>query len=645
MTRSETPLDERNPLCAALGLVTQAILRAQSREELFSRVCGTLVESAHFSVAWIEWLDTASNLLAPVAKAGNIGDRLAEEFIRHCGLMVLQSGLPCVFHDPLATQSRPGCRAIAGTPGLGACAAYPIRLQNQLCAVLTVGAVEPGSWRGFEAGLLEDVSLNISFALQKLAPEQQRQEAEDAEGQQLLRSVLQSGLDGFYLVDTHGKFLQVNDAYCSMSGYSRDELLRMSVGDVEASETPQDVAAHAQSIIRRGRDRFESRHRRKDGRIIDIETSVNFQNYEGGRFFCFLRDVTEPKRAERALRDSEERYRRMFANHPHPMWVFDVETLAFLEVNDAAIARYGYSREEFLSMTLEDIRSPEDVPTLRKILSTNKNGYSYNHQARHRKKDGTNIYVEIADYRFLQNGRLVSLILAHDITERLKAEEAVRRSEAELRSFVEKSPFGIFRSHIEQDRFLDVNPALVKMLGYASAEELYSVKLSTDVYVDLQDRDKTLTPLLRDGINRIEVQCRRKNGEIVHLHLSGRLAQDPVDGGQVFEGIASDITERKQTERALRESEERFRLVVESAPVGILIQTEESIAISIPPPLPSWARRTPARSLAEGIWKYCTRTAGLPSPSAPVSCAKKRRVCLSWRNGCSAWMGLLPMRR
>jgi PAS domain S-box-containing protein len=566
MTPPEAPIYEQTSLGATLGQINQAIIRAQSRPELFSKVCRLLVDSGHFNMAWIDWLDTASNRLLPAAKAG----AAAEESAAHCGRMVMQSGQPCGFNEPSIAPCPAGCSRVAGSPAPGACAAYPVRLQNQLCAVLTAGALGPCAWNGAEAAFLEDVALNLSFALDKFAAEHHRREVEDAlnEGQQLLQSVLQSGLDGFYLVDPRGRFLQVNDAYCAMSGYSREELLSMCVADVEASESAQDVAAHIQNIISRGMDRFESRHRRKDGQIIDIETSVSFQNYEGGRFFSFLRNVTDHKRAEQALRESEERYRRLFASNPHPMWVFDVESLAFLEVNDAAVVHYGYTRQEFLSMTLEELRSPEDVPALLKVISSTKTGYSFNCCARHRKKDGTNIYVEISDYRFLQDGKLVSLILANDITERRKAEEAVRRSEAELRSFVENSPFGIFRSHIEEDRFLDVNPALVKMLGYASAEEVLSLKLSTDVYLDLLEREKTLTPLLRDGFNRTEVQWRRKDGEFVTLHLSGRIARDSIHGGQAFEGIASDMTERRQAERALRQSEEHFRSLFENMAEG-----------------------------------------------------------------------------
>jgi PAS domain S-box-containing protein len=289
-----------------------------------------------------------------------------------------------------------------------------------------------------------------------------------------------------------------------------------------------------------------------------------------------LRHETERRRAEAALRESEERYRMLFARNPHPMWTCDVETRAFLEVNDAAVAHYGYSREEFLQMTVEDIRPPEDVPGLLSTLSNAECGYTSSESTRHRKKDGTVIYVDTAVYRFMQYGKLVSLVLATDITERRRAEESVRRSEAELRSFVENSPFGIFRSSIEEDRFLAVNSALVKMLGYASEEELLSSRLTTNI-IDPWEREAILGLLLRDGgdgsLSGIDSRYRRKDGTIGTARFCGRVQESPA-GGFVFEGIAEDVTERKQAEHALRDSEERFRRAVEGAPTGMYIQTE-----------------------------------------------------------------------
>ncbi len=195
----------------------------------------------------------------------------------------------------------------------------------------------------------------------------------------------------------------------------------------------------------------------------------------------------------------------------------------------------------------------------------------------HFSADGNLHYLDFSLKPVADEAGDVVLLLAEgrDITDHKRAEVAVHRSEAELRSFVERSPFGIFRSSIEEDHFLDVNPALVKMLGYASAEELCSTKLSTDVYLDPQDNIRILTPLLRDGsFNGIEIQSRRKNGEAITTRLSGRLDQASLTGDLVLEGIVEDITERSRAEQALRDSEEHFRQVVEGAPVGMYIQTD-----------------------------------------------------------------------
>jgi PAS domain S-box-containing protein len=289
-----------------------------------------------------------------------------------------------------------------------------------------------------------------------------------------------------------------------------------------------------------------------------------------------LNEIERRRKVETALRESEQRYRKLFASNPHPMWVFDVETLAFLEVNDAAVAHYGYSREEFLKMTIKDIRPQEDIPGVLATLSGAECGYKIGGTSRHRKKDGTVMYVDIAAYRFMQQGKLVSLILANDLTEHVRAEGAVRRSEAELRSFVEKSPFGIFRSSIEENRFLEVNPALVKMLGYASAEELLSTRLTEDIYINPQEREKILTPLLRDGgFSGIECQCRRKDGAVGTLCFSGRLIQDPIAGGRVFEGIVEDVTERTKAEKEIKRQAEFLQLMLDAMPYPVFYKDRQ----------------------------------------------------------------------
>ncbi len=186
-------------------------------------------------------------------------------------------------------------------------------------------------------------------------------------------------------------------------------------------------------------------------------------------------------------------------------------------------------------------------------------------------------------------------------TERRRTEAALRESEAKFRSFVEESPFGIFRSSFEGDRFLDVNPALVKMLGYASAEEALSITLTRDLYLTPQDRERTLAQLRRDrGCNGIEVRWRRKNGETITASLSGRLVRESVGGGQVFEGIVEDITERNRAEQALREGEERFRQVVEGAPVGMFIETDGILRYFNPAALAIFGAESASQIVGQG---------------------------------------------
>jgi two-component system sensor histidine kinase UhpB len=142
-----------------------------------------------------------------------------------------------------------------------------------------------------------------------------RREAEQAleRRERFLSTVFQGALDGIWVAGEGGQIVQVNEAYAEMIGYSAEELLRMSIAEVEAVETPEEIAARARRIQEMGGDRFESRHRRKDGRIIDVEVSARFLGEEGGRTVAFLRDVTERKRAEAALHHSESRYRALAA--------------------------------------------------------------------------------------------------------------------------------------------------------------------------------------------------------------------------------------------------------------------------------------------------------------------------------------------
>lgn len=146
-------------------------------------------------------------------------------------------------------------------------------------------------------------------------------------------------------------------------------------------------------------------------------------------------DVSDEARAMQEIRASEERYRLLFDRNPLPMWIFHRDTLRFLAVNEAALVHYGYSREEFLGMTVEAIRPPEDVPHFRAQRDTTSPGLRNAGIWTHTRKDGSRIRVEITRYGFSMGGVPSVLVLAQDVTDRLAAEEEIRRSREELLRF------------------------------------------------------------------------------------------------------------------------------------------------------------------------------------------------------------------
>jgi PAS domain S-box-containing protein len=177
-----------------------------------------------------------------------------------------------------------------------------------------------------------------------------------------------------------------------------------------------------------------------------------------------------------ALRTSEGRYRQLFESNPHPMWVFDTETLAFLAVNDAAVAKYGYSAEEFLKMTIRDIRPPEDLHTLEKNVGSTPRGYEQTSTWRHLKKDGTVIDVEISSHDISFSGRQARLVLATDVTEK-------RRIEAQLLRAQRMESIGTLAGGIAHD----VNNALGPIIMGIELLKIKNNDKATENLLDLMD--------------------------------------------------------------------------------------------------------------------------------------------------------------
>lgn len=174
-------------------------------------------------------------------------------------------------------------------------------------------------------------------------------------------------------------------------------------------------------------------------------------------------------RSKRERRLVEEDFRLLFAHNPMPMWVYELDTLRFLAVNDAAVAHYGYSRMEFLSMTLKEIRPAEDVPRMLESVRGRLPGVTRAGIWRHLRKDGSTIMVEIAAHITTFQGQPAELVLAHDVTERFAAEEALCESEGRLRIVTENARVGLIMVDTDR-RYTFANATYAEILGLPSAD-------------------------------------------------------------------------------------------------------------------------------------------------------------------------------
>ena len=242
------------------------------------------------------------------------------------------------------------------------------------------------------------------------------------------RSLIEQASDGILISNQDGFYLEVNTAACRLLGYSSKEILGMNrrqmVAASELARLPQELPLLDQGGVLAG----EWHLMRKDGSIFPAEVSA--KRLSDGRNLAIVRDITTRKEAERKLQKQELTYRLLFEANPHPMWVYDRSTLGYLAVNEAAVKTYGFTREEFLKLTIRDIRPPEDVAeALRKIASMPE-GPTHVGISRHRRKDGT-IFLADVHATSIENfmGRSVRLGTSIDITERAQLEAQLRQSQ------------------------------------------------------------------------------------------------------------------------------------------------------------------------------------------------------------------------
>ena len=347
------------------------------------------------------------------------------------------------------------------------------------------------------------------------------------------------------VVDLDGKIRVANRAASNMLGYPDSALLGKHIRSIVS---PEENLTTGQLLHSLGVLEQNMAWRTAAGARIDVAATSSFVRDDSGNpvgIVYAATDVTERRRAEQALRESEHRYRTLFEGNPLPMWVYDYDTLGFIAVNEAAVQHYGFAKDEFLRMTIKDIRPVEELPVLRGLLDSRRDR-NEPRIVKHRKRNGQVFDAEITSFEFLSAGRRSRLVIAVDVTDRRRAEERLRESEERYRHLFERNLAGVYRSTIE-GRILDGNDAIARMFGYRDREELLAHGNAHSLYNSEEDRNRLMAQLRENGsLSNVEVHMRRRDGTPVWVIESATLLENGV-----LEGTIVDITDRKTAQEQM----------------------------------------------------------------------------------------------
>lgn len=313
------------------------------------------------------------------------------------------------------------------------------------------------------------------------------------ESEKKYRQIVETAQEGIWLIDENHKTTFVNDKMCQILEYSQAEIIGKEIYYFMDQEGQQLAAKLMESKKDGKSDNRNFKYIAKSGKEIWANVAANPYLSETGEYkgsLAMVSDITEIKKAQQALKENEKKYRYLFENNPMPMWITELNTFKFLDVNKMAILQYGYSREEFLSMTAIDVRPEQHKESFTEVndslLDEPANFYKgiWNHQ----KKNGTVFPVEIIAHEITYEGVPARFILSNDITDRKKAELNLEKRNKEL-----------IKTNSELDRFVysvshDLRSPLTSILGLLSFIETESLEADTLEHAGM----------IRNSINRLD---------------------------------------------------------------------------------------------------------------------------------------------
>ena len=470
---------------------------------------------------------------------------------------ILRTGRPQLLSEvDIAHLAGQGAAQAQGSESL-AWMGVPLRDEQRVFGVLAIQSYEGGySYQPEDLELLSFVSAQVAMAIDRMASEERLR---------LVSAAVEGARDSLFWINEAGGFESVNAAACRDLGYTREELLALSVPDVDPSVTPESWARLWEALVRGDTATLLTTQRRKDGSVRPVEVSRTLLTFQGRTLlFSSARDISERQAAEQALRASEEKFSRAFQASPDAININALDG-TYLEVNEAFVRMSGWTRDETLGRTTLDLglwAHAEDRDRMRALLQ--KDGSFVGLEAEFRMKDGSRRHGLVSGTLIQFQGETRLLSITRDITEWKAAEAAIRRSEDKFSRAFHASPDAIVLTRLSDGVYLDVSEGFEKLSGWPRSEAIGRSALELSIWADPKDRERAVELIRHQGeYTGLEVRFRRRDGSLLTGLMSGRTME--VDGQPCLLSVTRDISDWKAAEATLRSTEQRLRTVLSNS--------------------------------------------------------------------------------
>jgi PAS domain S-box-containing protein len=453
---------------------------------------------------------------------------------------------------------------------------------------------------------LTEAMLKI-FAV-RVAAELERARADEAlrASEASYRAIFEANEDAIFIHDWDtGRILDVSPKAAALYGHPREAWRDLRIGDVSANvppyTEPDAMRLVQQAKVRSAPLRFEWRARHKEGHLMWHDVTLKRATIAGEpRILAFVRDVTERKQAEEAMRASEEQYRAVFNASADGLTLRDAE-FRVVDVNPALLAMTGLTREETIGSTRMLFTPPEQHAETRALFERELKGEASQYETEAVRKDGTRFWVEVQGVPLQYRGKPHVFVIARDITERKRAEEAVRASEAQYRAIFNASADALVLWNSDLKR-VDVNPAYERLYG-VTREEVVGTGHAAGLPADyVARRHEVLRRTLAGEACQLEVEAVRTGGQRFQIEV--RTIPVRHRGEPHALAIVRDVTERKRAEAALRASEEQYRAIFDASTDAIVVRDAANRIVDVNPALLAMTGATREELVGSMRWAF-----------------------------------------